>query len=707
MQTHNLVKTVKKGRNILFCFVLISIGFAVKSLAGWDQPLVISLEKADMTLVGEDNGDWAGYFASPAGDVNGDGLGDILVGAPMAGIKECPYPLEPDGSCSGLPKGQGVAYLVLGRPSQDWSSNSVNLADADASFLGCDTYSMTARQLYTAGDVNGDGYDDLLVSGWKCGENYTGKAYLILGRPDVDQWGRYFPIEQVDASFLGENEWDFLSYYVSTAGDINADGYDDMLITSTHYDITGTQIITDVGKVYLVLGKEAANWGADFPLAQADATFLGEAEGDRLGRSVTGVGDVNGDGYDDFLLGSISSDYGGEDAGQNYLFLGRPAEGDPAYDPTRPWWGLDYSVAGADASFVGEAEGDETGRRVSWAGDVNGDGLSDFLMGAALNDHTDLDAGIAHLILGRQEADWGMHFPLADADASFVGEKRRDQAGRRHSGVGDINNDGYDDFIIGAPHNSRAGFSAGSAYVIYGRPTADWGSYYPLAQADIIYEGKADIGVAGYDQGWLGDFDGDGIDDYFIAAFGGRNNEEVPGEVYLLLGNATPRLVNFAPGTPAGTVRKWHTFRGEYWEPNGPQDFDRVQLTLGRKSTTDLKGLSVSYVAQPGMEQGLYLRDSGNPGWLGPCAPGEPGRLDNGVVELDCEGSRVKADGSPTLQVTWRARWHELITVPRVFTAYLRAVDLAGNDTEFVTFGTWTLLPKTNPVMLPLIMKGS
>jgi hypothetical protein len=194
---------------LVVCVVLIRP--AEGSDAQVDEALQIGLASADLTLVGEDKGDWTAYFASPAGDVNGDGLGDVLVGAPMAGEKVCPYPLNEDGSCPGLPKGQGVAYLVLGRPKGEWLPNPVNLAQADASFLGCEINSMTARQLYTAGDVNGDGYDDILVSGWKCGVNYTGKTYLFLGRPDVGYWGRFFPVAQADASFLGENESDFSS----------------------------------------------------------------------------------------------------------------------------------------------------------------------------------------------------------------------------------------------------------------------------------------------------------------------------------------------------------------------------------------------------------------------------------------------------------------------------------------------------------------
>lgn len=483
---------------------------------------IISLANADMTLVGEDVGDWAGYFVSPAGDVNNDKLGDFLVGAPMAGNKVCPQPIDP---CPGLPKGEGKAYLILGEPQSSWLPNPINLINADVTFLGCETFSMTARQLYTAGDVNGDGYDDFLISGWKCGIERSGKVYLFLGRSNPIVWGKDFSVENADAIFISENTLDRLGYYNSTAGDINGDGFDDFLITSTKND----DIADNGGKAYLVLGREIADWGQNFNIGLAEASFLGEFPEDRLGRSATGIGDVNGDGYDDFLISSISNDEGGIDAGQSYLFLGRGTD-------SGNWWGTDYSVAGADASFIGEVAGDESGRRVAGAGDVNGDGLYDFLIGAALNDQTDLDAGKAYLILGRALADWGMDYSLTNADASFRGEVRRDQAGRRVSGAGDVNHDGFADFLVGAPHNSQGGLGAGAVYLIYGRQSADWGANYPLSMANFIYVGKSEGDVAGYDVAWTGDFNGDNIDDFLIGAYGQRQETDKPGETYLILG---------------------------------------------------------------------------------------------------------------------------------------------------------------------------
>jgi N-acetylneuraminic acid mutarotase len=1048
-----LMKNIQRRGAIAALLLIIVFLLPKESNAGWVHTLTVNLTNADWTLVGEDNGDWTGYFASPAGDVNGDGLGDILVGAPMAGEKVCPYPLNPDGTCPGLPKGKGVAYLVLGRKGE-MAPDPLNLESADASFLGCETTSMTARQLYAAGDVNGDGYDDILISGWKCGENFRGKAYLFLGRPDVETWGRFYPVEQADASFLGENEWDFLSYYVSTAGDVNADGYDDMLITSTHHEydepcppgapedctnccksfedsaefyemesdswvltgnlnvdrmnhasiplngkvlttggqnanhylasaelydpaegnwvltgnlntarsdhsltslsngkalaaggqnangflasaelydpaegiwtdtsemnnarsahtatllpngkvlvvggenaagfldtaelydpangewesagnlnnarsnhtatlltdgkvvvvggenafgflnsselydpvsgtwtdfgilnigrsnhtatfmpdenlllvaggqdasgalyssevldpisgtwnttselrqprenhtatllpdgrvmvigglnnggsvssyefydpisatwtfeaikslhyaranhtatimqdgrvlVSGGRNCADFGKVYLILGRKEADWGTDFDLALADASFLGEAVEDRIGRSATGVGDTNGDGYEDFLIGAKGSDYAAKDAGQNYLFLGRATEDDPNYDSSRPWWGNDYSVSGADASFVGEAAGDETGRRVAWAGDVNGDGLDDMLMQSALNDHSYLDAGITYVVLGRKEADWGMHFSLTNADASFVGENKRDQSGRRMSGAGDVNNDGYDDFITGAPHNEDGseyqGIAAGKSYLIYGRPEADWGRYVPLSRADVILVGKPEIGFAGYDNAWLNDFNGDGIDDYLVAAYGGRNNDHVPGEVYVVLGSDKPLATQFLPDTLfRSTGELPFRFASDFWEPNGWQDFNILELIL---EDTDTSGESLGFkVRYDQVNNALYLFDDSKGDWLGPCTPQVNGVLTNDVVSLVCKGSRVSNDDNRALRVMWNIEWVKTRESGQKFNVYLRATDRSGNDTGLVKFGTWPIAARN--FYLPQLMK--
>ena len=640
--------------------VLFVPGAAAAGRAPAPETEVISLAGANLTLRGVSQDDWSGYSVSPAGDVNGDGCDDLVVGAPYAGPTE--------------PQGEGQAYLVLGRPRGEWAADHMDLSEADASFLGIAGRSMTGRQVYTAGDVNGDGYDDLLVNCYKC-VSWSGHTYLFLGRPAI-AWGKDYPVEQADASFFGEAPGDRSGYYTATGGDVNGDGLDDFLITATGNEDGGG---FKAGQVYLILGRASADWGLGFRLSQSDASFIGEVAGDVAGRSAAWAGDVNGDGYADFLIGALFSSYTGEDAGQAYLILGRADAG----------WGRDYPLAQADASFVGEAAGDQLGRRVARAGDVNGDGYGDFLLGASYNDQTAVDAGKAYLFLGRPAADWGLRYPAAEADATFVGEAAEDQAGRRVSSAGDINHDGYADWMIDATQSDRSFADGGATYLFFGRASADWGQDVPLAQADRIYTAEGEADHAGYDMAGVGDFDGDGVDDIVIGAWAGEENGRNSGQTYVVLTDLAPVPLSCTPDAPQGRVAEWHSFVGVYHDGNGWQDLSTVQLVIGVQ-VGDRKGLTLEYRAA---ENALYLRNKAGSGWLGPCTPGQRLKLSNGVVQLDCALTTVGNDGDEGMTMSWRARWSMPVASPRVMTAYLRGLDAGSLDSGYVPLGTWTLNP--------------
>jgi hypothetical protein len=503
---------------VLLVLLLAQGGRNNQGAAGPVEGQQISLAEADLAFVGESENDWSAYSVSPAGDVNNDGYADIVNGAPYAVLPE--------------PKGPGKAYLILGRPRGQWPEAHISLADAEASFIGPLPRTMTARQNYTAGDINADGFDDFLVTGYQCGGE-RGCTYLFKGQPAVD-WGTDCPVEDADSSFLGEEAEERAGYYVATAGDVNGDGYDDFLIAAVGSDEGGG---FRAGEVYLILGNPEAEWGPYFVLSGADASFIGEAEGDAAGRSATGVGDLNQDGYDDLMVGAPFSDDAGADAGQAYLIFGRAAAD----------WGMHYPLAQADASFLGEAPGDQLGRRVAGAGDINGDGYPDLLLGASYNDQPAPDAGKAYLFEGGPDVDWGLDYPVVQADASFLGEGAGDQAGRRVSGAGDLNDDGYGDFVISAPQNSRGATEAGAAYLFYGRAAADWGTDVPLAQADVIYVGEAEYDHAGYDTASIGDMDGDGVDDLVIGAYGADVVGAQSGEMYVIFGEATSHRFVYLP----------------------------------------------------------------------------------------------------------------------------------------------------------------
>jgi len=203
--------------------------------------------------------------------------------------------------------------------------------------------------------------------------------------------------------------------------------------------------------VALVAGPlPAAALDPDIPLSAASASFIGEDSLDYAGWSVASGGDVNNDGFDDILIGADENDDGADRAGKAYLVLGR-ASG----------WSMDTPLSGADASFLGEDAGDHAGGAVASAGDVDGDGLDEILIGATWRNQWQ---GKTYLLQGR-EAGWALDTDLATADASFVGEDAYDYAGFILSS-GDVNGDGYSDPLISAAYDSDGGSNAGQTYLI-------------------------------------------------------------------------------------------------------------------------------------------------------------------------------------------------------------------------------------------------
>ncbi|MBW2978331.1 FG-GAP repeat protein [Candidatus Woesearchaeota archaeon] len=312
-----------------------------------------------------------------------------------------------------------------------------------------------------------------------------------------------YSLSNADASFIGESDGDSSSESIAS-GDVNNDGYDDILIGANVNDDGGS----DAGKTYLIYGPVSGDIG----LSDADVSFIGENGGDRSGISVAS-GDVNNDGYDDILIGAAYNNDGGSAAGKTYLIYG-------------PVYGNNINLSDADASFIGENSSDVAGWSVA-SGDVNNDGYDDILIGAKFNDDGGSTAGKTYLIYGPVYGD----IDLSDADASFIGENGSDESGDSVAS-GDVNNDGYDDILIGAYANDYSGSFTGKTYLIYG-PV--YGNNINLSDANASF-----IGENGGDaSGWSvasGDVNKDGYDDILIGARNNGDSEYRAGKTYLIYG---------------------------------------------------------------------------------------------------------------------------------------------------------------------------
>ena len=322
-----------------------------------------------------------------------------------------------------------------------------------------------------------------------------------------------------DAKILGVNESDYAGVSVASAGDLNDDGLMDFLMGAPYEDEAGM----GAGAVYVFLGKAAGLTGL-LSADQADFVFLGESEADNAGASIAGVGDVDGDGRDDFLVGARYNAEGGPYAGAAYLVMGGSLMGEPV-----------RSLAEADIKFVGERYHDNAGAEVSAAGDVDGDGLADVMIGAYRNDEIHEDAGAAYLFLG---AGLGASVvvDLGQADFKLVGENQDDNAGFSLAAAGDVDGDGLGDVIVGARYNADGGLYAGAAYVVMGADL-DVPGVMPLSEASGKLIGEESSDYAGIAVAAAGDLDDDGLDDLLIGAPGVDDLGSESGAVYGVWGS--------------------------------------------------------------------------------------------------------------------------------------------------------------------------
>ena len=339
------------------------------------------------------------------------------------------------------------------------------------------------------------------------------------------QSGQYSPLATISSSFVGVDANDKAGWSVAFVGDVNKDGYEDLLIGAPINCENGLK----TGAAYLIFGSSSMPSKLT-PLTQADVTFLGEKQQDWIGTSVAGVGDVNGDGYSDFVMASYKA---AENTGKIYLIFGK-----------KDGWLRQIELSQTNASFIGEARGDSAGFCVSAAGDINDDGLDDFLIGAPRYDGNQQDEGKVYLILGKKNG-WETNTNLSNIDVSFIGKTKRDQIGTALGRIGDINNDGIDDFAIGAPREDKNRHNNGGRVYLFFGGSGKWASNSSVSTAEASLIGQDENDLLGAYISNAGDANGDGIDDFLVSA----SLTDGVGKVYLIFGKASGWTHNLVPET--------------------------------------------------------------------------------------------------------------------------------------------------------------
>ncbi len=408
---------------------------------------------------GAAGGDQSGTIVAPAGDINGDGIDDLIIGASRA-------------SANGVGT-SGSTFVLFGRTGAWGATFALSALDGTNGFRldGVAGDDASGEGAASAGDVNGDGFDDLIIGARGAdpgGLASAGSAYVVFGK--ASGWSAAVSLSALNGAngfrLDGAQTMDLTGYAVASAGDVNGDGFDDVIIGARRFNANS---LSDAGAAYVVFGK-ASGWASGLALSSLDGTngfrLDGGAALDEAGYSVSGAGDINGDGFADVIVGAMYADPGGRSsAGTSYVVFGKASGWSAALALS--------SLNGANGfRLEGLSGGDWSGCSVAAAGDVNGDGYGDIIIGAyGAAPGGVSSAGSSFVLLGKPSG-WTASVSLSSLNGTN-GFRADGAAGVVVSGAsvasaGDVNFDGFDDVVIGA-HLSGSG--AGSSFVVYGKAT--------------------------------------------------------------------------------------------------------------------------------------------------------------------------------------------------------------------------------------------
>ena len=455
-----------------------------------DRTGIMAGTLADLALYGDVAADRLGNSVT-MGDVNGDGIDDLLAGA--SGYK------------GGGTNNFGRVYVWYGPVSA-----TETMTTPDTTVTGSvASMNMGSTAIDVIPDIDGDGDDELLVGAYE--QNTTspaitdpGYAYLLTGGTLATATSSAF------GTIYGTVANDYAGFHLGAAGDIDGDGRGDFFVSAYQRE---NGALTDAGQLALYSGGAYTGGSTTLPTAASTgrALFSGPAATQNLGYGADGAGDMDGDGYDEFVVGAPGSSSSTSTGGMALLVYGATSV-----------FGTSYTQAGVsgttavDAVWTGAANGDRLGLSVAGLGDTDGDGYDDVAVSADYSDPGVANAGRVYIVRGAStRASSGGISTLADVVLS--GESADDYFGRVVQGIGDMNRDGFMDLAVGATGRDLDATGAtvsgaGSAYVYYGPLASTTG-----ASADLVVRGVVTFDALGARIAPQGDVNDDGYDDLFLG----------------------------------------------------------------------------------------------------------------------------------------------------------------------------------------------
>jgi hypothetical protein len=529
----------RSKRAAIWCAVAFA---SLLGAAAWTAPQALAadidlLSPGTTTFNGTTDTYEAGHAVAAAGDVNDDGLDDVIVGEPGAGN---------NGADS------GSAYVIYGNPNRSSFALDNTLGARGFRIDGAQGIDAAGISVAGAGDVNGDQIDDVIVGATLANTNVNegGGAYVVYGQdnPDPDNLN-LADLEGADPLHRGfvigtDTEAAVLGASVAGVGFFNSDSIADVAMGGLTDDATGTEA------VYVVYGQDNAAFDDPADVNVDNLGFLEAARGMIItgegtfigvGQAIAGVGDTAGDNRTDIAIGAGEYDFiaeGRNDAGQVYIVYG-----ENSLDPADVDLAQIYEPAGFDEdrgyAVVGAADDDKFGSSVAAVGDFNNQGRPDWIGGAPRWDLGvgDEEAGAAYIVTGVTVGvdDPSFDPDLADAEplggiwSRIDGVDGQDLLGTSVAGAGDVNGDGIPDAIVGAPaaDPSSPGFFDGSAYVVYGQSAGDPADISAGAIRNnggddergfaLLRDDGMDAGTLGNAVATGGDVDGDGRSEVLVA----------------------------------------------------------------------------------------------------------------------------------------------------------------------------------------------